>query len=501
MTLTFATMARMSAPHRVPLSLLAFGVLPMLLAGCATPLGPRYDLRRETITVRYVDRPVAAAIDYSLRATVQNTGNRPLDMVRIRTSQRIQQDTGLGDAHAGQTSANRSGVSLRGGWMRVRVDPPIGYRESREIQVSYIAPIRRGAILIEPQEWFPSFLPPRGLFAQGEPRAKKTEIHIYAPSGDRVLTTGRLRFVHSGSGGATTEYGYEIRANDFPPFLLIGKYQEQKVVIRRRAVILWTPEPTGSACARILAGEAVSAAEFYRSNFGPIGTARQPLRLIQIPGDSSSSPSGSAEATESIPFGVLFSQAAGEACRQPERFYYPAAKGLAATWFGWAVRPEAGAEAIIGGAQDYAALLAVGQQYGVRARRQQVNDWVAEYNRLRSRTRPLPPGNVDARASLAQDRMAELQSALLFVGLEDRFGSDPMKRGLRILVGSLRGSDAGRNELRSALEQETGVDLYPIFNQWLGRPGIPAPVLERYNEATSQSNLNTDVSSRSRREQ
>jgi hypothetical protein len=486
-------MARMTPRRRAPLALLGFAILPMFLAGCAAPLGPGYDLRRETLAVHYVDRAGAAAIDYSLRASAQNTGNQPLDMLRVQAPQRMEQEAELHGTESAQVSANTSGAGARSGSLPIRMDPPLGRRKSREIQFSYSVPVRGGTIFLEPEEWFPSFLPPRGLFAKSAPRSERTQADIYVPPGDRVLTSGRLRFVHSASGGAETEYAYEIRGDDFPPFLLVGRYQEQKVVARGRAVTFWTPEPVDSGCARTLAGDAVSAAEFYPGMFGLVGKARQPIRLIQIPGESFSSLAVSGDATRSIPFGVLFSQSPADACRQPDRFFYSAARSLAATWFGWAVRPQGDARSIMGGVQDYAALLAVEQQYGPQARRRQVAEWLAEYGRLSSHTRPLAPANLDASATLAQRRMAALQSALCFVALEDRFGSEPVKQGLRNLVGSLRGSDAGRNELRSALERQTGVDLYGFFNQWLGRRGIPSPFRQRYMAADSRSNLNADV--------
>jgi aminopeptidase N len=47
----------------------------------------------------------------------------------------------------------------------------------------------------------------------------------------------------------------------------------------------------------------------------------------------------------------------------------------------------------------------------------------------------------------------------------------------------MAGREIGSDELRSAMEAETGQNLAPLFHAWLDRPGIPADFRARYAAA------------------
>ncbi|HVB34613.1 MAG TPA: hypothetical protein VNJ52_09610 [Patescibacteria group bacterium] len=470
-------MAAVIRLDRNRLAPLLFLPLSALLAGCTQPLGPGYQIRRETVTVRYDHRAVAPAVYYSVRAVVRNTGNRPLTMLRIRAPRHNSPA-----AFAAPSSAGPPGPGSRPGSLPVPMEPPLRRGRSRLIPFGYLVPVRGGGVFLEPEDWFPSFLPPHGLFAHGEPWARKTEIDIFVPHGYRALTTGRLRLVRQGRPGGETEYVYEIRGRDFPPFLLIGQYEEGRIRARGRDVLFWTRRPFDSGCAQTVATEAAATATLYRSLFGGVGKKRGPIRMIEITPANSAAAQDSDAPIGTVPYGVLFSADTADVCRQPHRFFHLVDRDLAATWFGWAVRPEPSARAILGnGAGDYAALIAEEKRDGPGARERQVKDWLAEYDRLASRTRPLAPGNLGLHPTGDQRKLAGIQSALCLVALEDRLGAEPVRRALRDLVESLRGRAAGRDELRSALERQSGQNLYDFLNRWFGQAGIPAAFQQRYS--------------------
>lgn len=458
----------------------AFLIFMLLsLAGCATPLGPGFALRRETVNIHYAQRPTGSAVYYSVQAVARNTGNRPLDQLRIRAP-RLATPGQAQAALSSQTGPSTSGSDQRDG-LPVPLQSPLLQGQSRQIPFAYLIPVQGEVVFLDPEGWFPSFLPPKGLFAKAQQRASKTQLDIYVPRDDRVLTTGRLRRVRSGPPGGESEYVYEIRDKDFSPFLLIGKYEQQSVRVRGQAVVFWSRKPFDPVCAQAVANEAVATTQLYRSVFGRPNGNLGTLRIIEFP---TGGPSGSNLNTgmETVPNGVLFSEDPAEACRQLDTFYFLVARNLAATWFGWAVRPASGAEAVLGsGVQNYAALIAEEKQETPGIRRRQVADWLAEYDRLNSRTHPLPPSALGSHPTGDQLRMAGVQSALFFIALEDRLGSDPVRRALKDIVGSLGGTTAGPNELRSALEREGGKNLYDFFNQWLSRAGVPAAFRRRYS--------------------
>lgn len=440
------------------------------------PLGPGFRVRRETVTVHYAQRPKAPAVYYRLQAEVRNTGNQPLHLLKIQAPA----------AHSRRSSASTSGQTQQK-WLPVPLHPPMRRGQSRRVPFGYLVPVQGNVVFLEPQEWFPSFLPPNGLFAKAERRAPKTRVDIYVPRGDRVLTSGRLRRVRTESQGAETEYSYELRKHDFPPFLLIGKYEEQKARIAKRDVQVWTFTPMDPACAQSIAKNAVVTEQLYRSIFGRIGKHPGPIRIIQIsPATPPPHLAGDALA-ESVPNGILFSETPASVCHQRTRFFFTEARALAATWFGWTVRPRPGAQAILGtGVQNYAALVAEESREGAGARNRQVKDWIAQFDRLRSRTMPLAPGNLGSHPTGDQLRLAGVQSALCFVALEDRLGAGPVRRALRKIVRSLRRGMAGRDALRSALEWESGKNLYAFLNQWFGQVGIPAAFRKRYSAQASR---------------
>ena len=53
---------------------------------------------------------------------------------------------------------------------------------------------------------------------------------------------------------------------------------------------------------------------------------------------------------------------------------------------------------------------------------------------------------------------------------------------MRHLVRAMSGSDVGDEELRSAVEEETGRDFAEFFRTWLDHPGVPAEFLKRYSD-------------------
>jgi hypothetical protein len=473
-------MAALPSRRTIRLALL---LLLLLLAGCAVPLGPGYQLRKETVQVR-LSAP-SAPLRVQADITLRNAGNTPLDSLSLRLPPRLSPGEPVRILMPGRRMqalpASRNGA----GQLVLPFQPPLARRHSLRFRLDYQLSQPGEDFLLEPSRWFPTAVPPRNLFAKGNAWADNTRIEISVPAGYRALTSGRLRRFRAGRPGTLTTYRYEIRHRDFAPFLLVGRYQEQKIRVGRRVVIFWTLTPLAPACAQSLATPLAATASLFRSTFGPVWKQTPPVRLIQMsPGSRFPMHDGTGR-TGSLPGTVLFTLSPGEICRQTQSFVTLADRALAETWFGWAVRPGPGVGAVLGtGALDYAALLAaVSRDAGARARL--VTEWLAEYDRLHAAAKPLPPVRLGDHPTGDQRRMAGIQSALCFVALEDRFGAAAVHQALAHLVHSLRGDSAGLEELRSALEQETGQNLYDWFREWFGRAEIPASFRRHYPEKQS----------------
>lgn len=465
-----------------------------LLAGCAVPLGPGYRIRRETVTVGFY--PGGRALSYTARIQVQNVGNSTLHLLRVRAPQPLA--GGAFATQAASTGGPSSAAPSSAGspspreWLPVPLNPPLGPllpKHSVVVPFGYIVPTSGDAVLLEPRNWFPAFLPPPGLFAKAESRAPKMQLEIQVPRGYAALATGRfvgVRSVATGTPVLPTEYRYELDRQDFLPFLLVGRYSVRDVRRGGSEVAFWTRAPISEACAGAWAAHLASTAAFYRSAFGRIAKHRRPIPMIELPPESASWTREAGAGFGSVPGGVWFSVSPSDLCGQPKSSFAAADRALAATWFGWDVAPEPGAQALLGlGAPRYAAWMAEEAEGRPAAAVREVEAWIREYDRLSRAAQPLAPSRLDARASATQWEMAGIQSALCLIALEDRFGRPAVRGALAHLVGTLGGESAGLAELRSALEQEIGQDLYAFFDQWLGRPRIPSAFRAHYASAAA----------------
>jgi hypothetical protein len=472
----------MAAPmriHRAWLFTLGLLVSLALLAACAMPLGPSYHLRLETVTARYQPGN-SPPLRVLTQVEMVNVGNAPLEELTIRLPQRLQSGTEPAVSINGRQVIPVLKTKEGETRINVPIDPPLAQRGTLPLRLEYEIALASPEFVLDPDAWFGTFAPPKHLFAKGEARAQKTELEIFVPAGYRVLTTGRQRGVRSNLAGGTTEYRFEIRDHDFPPFLLAGKFDERKIRAQGRDVVFWTHKPLDAGCARTIAARLATTANLYRSRFGRLSKSAASIAVIEMSAENGV-PAWRAEGFGSVPQGVLFSTGPSEFCKEPQRFYAGAEKALAATWFGWAVAPEPDTRAfLLGGVPRYAMLLAEEGGSPAAARERLVKGWMAEYASLSSHAKPIAPVALKSDSPDAERKMAGIQSALFLIALEDSFGPVAIQHALAHLVSSLRDSTAGLDDVRSALEEATGRNLFELFREWLERPGIPAAFRQRY---------------------
>ena len=75
------------------------------------------------------------------------------------------------------------------------------------------------------------------------------------------------------------------------------------------------------------------------------------------------------------------------------------------------------------------------------------------------------------------------KAPLFFIALEDKCGEAPVRAALKRVISLLRGQQVGYNEIRSAIEQESGKDLAEFFRTWLYELGIPKDFRAKYQPA------------------
>lgn len=481
--------------NRVWLAPLGLGLLLLFLSGCAVPLGPGYQLHQETVVVHY--RPgTPLVLHVRTETVVRGFGNKRLRAVRVLLPDRFPADGHVSVRLAGRTVP---AVPKRNKGKTILVVPlqhPLSLHQSIDFELEYTLHLAAAEFILEPKDWTARFLRPAHLFSHGRPRAEKTELKVVLPSGYRVLMgQHKPAKSHVGPRGET-EYRYVVHRRDFEPFLAVGKFTERKVRSDDREVAFWTLQTLDEACAQTMAGHLAAVAELYRSDFGPSFKHRRTIPVIELPPGGQSYVWDMDDGFGSVPGGLVFSIPPAELCKRPKDYFATADRALAATWFGWVVTPEPDARAIFGGgAQRYAAFLAEEGSNGTPARERQVRAWLKDYERLRAQAKPVAPTQLDLHAAAAQRRMAGIQSALCLIALQDRFGPEPVRSALAHLIHSFRGSSAGLDDVRSALEEATGKNLFNFVNRWLRRPGIPGSFRQRYLTARPKAAEEDFVSS------
>jgi aminopeptidase N len=180
----------------------------------------------------------------------------------------------------------------------------------------------------------------------------------------------------------------------------------------------------------------------------------------------------------SFPGGVLLDERAFSAGLSSEPVLELAEYELARSWFGWIVRPDPTAQILLGrGAGLYAVTLAARARGGESARDAAVSDLLRRYEAARERAADRPLLDPATGYPHEQRVASGYKAALFFVALEERAGTEPLRRAMHRIFRDMAGNVVGAAELRSAVEGETHQSFAEFFRVWLNQPGIPAAFL------------------------
>jgi len=460
-------------------------VLAFLLASCGVPFGSSYRIKSQAVRASYL--PSAGELEVDANWRLRNSSSDPLDALELR----LPASPAFGAAAlAAEVNARATAVSpVRSGMpgrFVLSLDPPWSGKRDGVVRIRYRLALGSAerpspaAFYLGFGDWFPELAPPPGRFSRARSRGREVHLQILVPREFRVLTAGELEEVRTST--ASLEYRFLGRHHDGPPFLLAGRYEEQKVFAQGRDVILWTFGPLPPSEAQTIAARLARAAEIYRKNFGALAGSSGPIWIVEQPDRS--------RLARPFAEGVLLDESWFAQARTAPDFV-SAERALAGVWFGIAVRPEPDAAIVLGeGAPEYATLLAEQTTSGPWTRRSAVTAWLARYDRARIGLKEVPILQIKlANATPATRELAASKAALFYIALEDHCGATIVRRALAHLVRSLRGSSAGLAELRSALEEATGQDLAEFFREWLEHVGIPGTFRARYQSAGGDASV------------
>jgi len=432
-----------------------------------------------------------AHIHLRVRDTLENVGNRELgdlDVVLPGGPSFGTRDIVVGVAGKPvqtQEVNRQSGVSLR-----IPFDPVWAQNQEKEISFDYdlepategrgvVAATMDGFYLADPNV-FPAWQSPPGPFAKSDLRAHAEELDVTVPADFKVLAVGRER--HTDRRGQIVTHRFEMLGAEFPPYLIAGRYQERRVETEHGTVLFWTRDAVDEETARAAAQRIIGTHAVYEQLFGRVTRNRVPVYVVETSADLAAIDEATANVSAaSFPEGVLFDHRAVSLGLSSEPVLDLADYELARTWFGWHIRPQPGADLLLGrGIGMFAAVLAAQSRGGPSVREQQLGRLIAGYDQL-GPAADEKPGFGPALDYTAEQRTAKSYKAALFLAsLEDIAGKEGFDRALRRVLKALSGQEIGGGELRSALEAETGRNLAGVFHAWLDHAGIPADFRARY---------------------
>ncbi len=456
------------------------------------PLGPGYQIERQQLDVRYLQ---ASPAHLHVRAAyrLRNIGNGELAFLEAtlpgEQAQGRRNLRAWTDGHEVTLQPAGDG-DVRS--VRVPFDPPWPPKKRRVLVFEYdldpappgyaLLAVNEGAFHSRDAAAFPLLRPPAGAIVEHGRPPTESRLHVLTPQDFLVFAGGLEQGSRPRAG--ETEFRFGVSKGSFDPFVVAGRYQQQRVKASGVTVLFWTFEPLPAAQAQLAAARLAGTFQTFRATFGPLWKTPPPIRVIETLAQLTQRPGGAGDAAGvDLPAGALLNRRAFELGVTSDSFLNLAEHELAHTWFGQASEPWRRTEAVLGeGLAEYATVVAAEARGGEAARRRQAALLLGWFDQSRQQAPDKPLLQLDPSDPYEQRVFGYNKGALFFLALEDRYGKENGRRSLARVVRSLHGRRFGYADLRSALELETGEKLADFFRLWLDQTGIPDDVRARYEE-------------------
>jgi len=304
---------------------------------------------------------------------------------------------------------------------------------------------------------------------------------VVAPPDYRVLAPGKP--LKPGTIGNLVAHRFKIRPKeDFLPYVVAGRYLEQKMRTPQGEVSFWTLQPLDGQQAQTAAARLASSMQAYMDFFGPASKSKTAVHIVEAPGDLPAEFGEPGDAgSGSFPGGVLLDRRALTQGVANESILELAEYELARTWFGWRVRPAPEDQILMGRGVGLYGLILAAEGRGSDERNRMVAFLLERYDesrRVAADRRLLEP---PVGYSRAERISTGYRAALFFAALEDLCGRDNLRSAFRRIVRARGGGEVAHEELRAAVEAASQRDLAEMFRTWLNHSGIPDEFRARYS--------------------
>ena len=485
----------------VSLALVAVLALIFLTSGCAVPLAPEYDVKKQAEDVHFV---ASGAPELQIRSTytLQNTGTAPLEYIDVDfPNEKVFGRTGLTVTIDGKpTAASPLPAEYQTNLpdaLRIAFPSPFAVKDRHELVIEYTfrAPVLSGPRItlnadnfhLGTRGWLPVMIPPNHVLSPEPVRPDKTQYSIRVLNDFLVVARG----ARSGSkkDGAETEYRYKLGPGDFNIFVVAGRYVDSASG-SKDAVNFWTAKPLAESPAR--AGSEIAAAwAVMEKQFGPLDKNIRAAHVVESEGFGPRGPNADGATALSFPGGALVNPAALALGVDTSKFLSFTTQAIAEGWFSNKVYPASNAAiGISGGLAGYATIVIDEARGGDTARRARIASYIRQYDEavrnLAGQEKDGEPLKEESLAATfpddpyAQRAVGLAKAPLLYSALDDQCGGEKVHKGIVNMMNIMAGQEVDYEILRSAIEQTCGKDLAATFRVWLNSTGIPQDFRARY---------------------
>ena len=470
----------------------ALAVLFSLCASaCAVPLAPGYRILKQSREVTFVPGQPAELRVRSLYS-VENSGTADLSFMDVnfpaelsfgRTNLHVEVDGRA--VEAANLPADEQ--HARPDALRIPLDPAWARKQKRQLSIEYTlrAPrdsgaritIGEGSFHLASRGWFPEPLPPKRVLAPYPNPPKTWAFTVRVPQDFAVLASGIPKGTRKAGDQSEYRFVLDSGAN---AYVVAGKYSAWPGERKESPVSFWTlatlkeDPPAG-------AQQIGSIWDTLQKDFGPLDKNVPAPHIVESAELRNRFSDDAAPAAVAFPGGVLVNPAAFALGTGSDEFLGVVSRALAREWFGESMFFSEAAEVGMGeGLPEYAGIVMEEARHGAEARRKRVVEYLQRFDEASKAATETPLSAITIADAAGPRRISLAKAPLFFAALEDACGEDSMHAGLKNLLASQRGREAGYADLRAALEGSCNRDFAPMFRLWLNSKGIPPDFRHRY---------------------
>jgi hypothetical protein len=468
-------------------------------AGCAVALGPGYTIEKQEILVHFIPSPqphLFIQADYRLR----NTGNQPLTELELRLPGRRRFRIANPQARWDDSSLSfESDPGRRRNTLLTLPQPwGVSVRHELHLSVEILPPeqpsstlgFTQDAFFLPAQGWAPELLPASGLFGTGGVPPGDWNLSVTVPRGFLVHASGDSP--KKKARGDESTFRSAQKPRDRYPFVVAGRYSENRVDAGDQRIFVWSLAPQDAASIQNTSNSLIKAIRAYNSVFGPRTKDVRPLWVAECPqADTCFTQRDSAfERLTSLrdqpPAAEMASldTAMVDLNARSRNLAAVAAPSLAAGWLGYGQNP---------GFYDQVPPLTAFPAFAAAVGREAV-EGPAVREQIVKRLLSVIPASPDPHQPDAPP-VLRAKSLLFFYALQDRYGKEVFRDALRHMLRARRGRGFSIVDLIAAFEEENHENVAEFVRLWMKHPGVPRDFRARYENSTASAISNSKENS------